>query len=87
MLGTLVNVATVVAGTVIGCLLKHAIPGKIQKIIVQALGLATVSIGISSAILTQNVLLFVISLALGAAIGKAIGPRFLHSRISLVPKK
>ena len=73
MLGTIVNVMTVVAGTLIGLLLKHAIPEKIQKIIVQAIGLGTVSIGIASAIQTQNAVLFVISLALGAALGKAVG--------------
>jgi len=73
MLGTIVNVITVVVGTAIGCLLKHAIPEKIQKIIMQAIGLGTVSIGIASAIQTQNFVLFIISLALGAAVGRTIG--------------
>lgn len=73
MLGTIVNVITVIVGTAIGCLLKHALPEKIQKIIMQAIGLGTVSIGIASAILTENFVLFIISLALGAAIGKLIG--------------
>lgn len=73
MLGTIVNVITVVVGTAIGCLLKHAIPEKIQKIIMQAIGLGTLSIGIASAIQTQNFVLFIISLALGASIGRTIG--------------
>ena len=73
MLGTIVNVIAVVAGTAIGCLLKHAIPEKIQKIIMQAIGLGVVSIGLASAIQTENFVLFVISLALGASIGNAIG--------------
>lgn len=73
MLGTIVNVITVVVGTAIGCILKHAIPEKIQKIIMQAVGLGVVSIGVASAIQTENFVLFVISLALGAAIGKSIG--------------
>ena len=73
MLGTIVNVIAVVAGTTIGCLLKHAIPEKIQKIIMQAVGLGVVSIGVISAIETKNPVLFVISLALGASIGRAIG--------------
>jgi len=73
MLGTIVNVAAVVVGTIIGCVLKHAIPEKIQKIIMQAVGLGVVSIGVASAIQTQNPVLFVISLALGASLGKAIG--------------
>lgn len=73
MLGTIVNVITVVVGTAIGCVLKHAIPEKIQKIIMQSVGLGVVSIGVASAIQTENFVLFVISLALGAAIGKTIG--------------
>ena len=73
MLGTIVNVIAVVVGTIIGCVLKHAIPEKIQKIIMQAIGLGVVSIGAASAIQTENPVLFVISLALGAVIGKSIG--------------
>lgn len=73
MLGTIVNVITVVVGTIIGCVLKHAIPEKTQKIIMQAVGLGVVSIGVASAIQTENFVLFVISLALGGAIGKTIG--------------
>ena len=84
MLGTIVNAAAVVVGTAIGCLLKHAIPEKIQKIIMQSLGLGTVAIGVASAIQTQNMVLFVISLALGASIGKAIG---IESGLESVGKK
>ncbi len=39
----------------------------------QAIGLGTVSIGVASAIQMQNAVLFIISLALGALIGKSIG--------------
>lgn len=73
MLGTIVNVIAVIVGTTIGCVLKHALPEKIQKVIMQAVGLGVVSIGVAAAIQTQNFVLFVISLALGATIGKAIG--------------
>jgi len=73
MLGTIVNVVAVIVGTTIGCLLRHAIPEKIQKVIMQAIGLGVVAIGLSSAILTENFVLFIVSLALGAVIGKGIG--------------
>ena len=73
MLGTIVNVIAVVVGTAIGTLLRHAIPEKIQKIIMQAVGLGVVSIGVISAIQTENPVLFIISLALGASVGRAIG--------------
>jgi uncharacterized protein len=73
MLGTFVNVGAILLGTLIGSLLKHGIPEKVQKIIMQAIGLCVVVIGITSAIKTQNTLLFIFSLAIGGAIGKLIG--------------
>jgi len=73
MWGTLVNVGAILVGTTLGCLLKHGIPEKVQKVIMQAIGLSVVVIGIMSAIKTESPLLFIISLALGGAIGKLIG--------------
>lgn len=73
MLGTIVNIVAIVVGTTIGCLLKSGIPEKVHKVIMQAVGLATLTIGISSAIQTQNPVLFIISLALGSVLGSAMG--------------
>ncbi len=73
MLGTLVNVAAIIAGTAIGSLLKHGIPEKIQKVVIQAIGLCVIAIGITTAIKTENTLLFIFSVAIGGAIGRLIG--------------
>ncbi len=73
MWGTIVNAIAVVVGTTLGCVLKKGIPEKVQRVIMQGLGLCVLVIGITSAIKTENTLLFVISVALGAAIGKSIG--------------
>jgi uncharacterized membrane protein YqgA involved in biofilm formation len=69
MLGVLVNVGAILVGGTIGLLLKKGLPENIKNIVMQAIGLATIVIGISSAILTQNVLLFVLSLVFGGVIG------------------
>jgi len=73
MWGTIVNAIAIVVGTTLGCVLKKGIPGKVQKVIMQALGLCVLVIGITSAIKTENTLLFIISVALGGAIGKIVG--------------
>ena len=73
MLGTLVNVGAIIVGTTLGALLKHGIPEKIQKIVMQAIGLCVVVIGITTAIKTDNTLLFIFSLAIGGAVGRLIG--------------
>ena len=46
-IGTIVNVILVLAGSAIGLLLKRAIPERLKESIVQALALATMTIGIT----------------------------------------
>jgi uncharacterized protein len=73
MIGTLVNVAAIVLGTVLGVLLRHGISEKVQKVVMQGLGLCVLLIGVMSAIKTKLPLLLVISVSLGGAAGAAIG--------------
>lgn len=73
MIGTLVNVAAILAGTVLGVLLKHGIPQKMQRVIMQGIGLCVVIIGVMSAITTKNILLMIFSIAIGGGLGKLIG--------------
>ena len=69
MLGVLVNVGAIICGGLLGLLLKKGLSDNIKKIVIQAIGLSTIVIGISSAILTENVLLLVLSLVSGGVIG------------------
>lgn len=69
MLGVIVNVVAIVVGSSIGLLLKKGLPERIKKIVIQAIGLATVAIGIADAIKTTNVLLLIMSLVIGGIIG------------------
>lgn len=69
MVGVLVNVAAIVLGGSIGLVFKKGLNEKILKIILQGIGLSVLVIGISGAIMSENLLLLVISLVLGGIIG------------------
>ena len=68
--GTLVNVATVLAGSLIGLLLGKAIPKRVTDIVIKGLGLCTVYLGITGMFESENALITIISIVVGAAIGE-----------------
>lgn len=72
MIGTLVNVATVVAGSLIGILFKSRLPERFIKIFFQVIGLFTLYLGFSMAIKSSHVLQMVFSLIIGAIIGESL---------------
>ena len=82
-LGTIVNCATIAAGTTLGVFLKGGLPRRFETTIMQALGLCTFFIGIGGAVAglltiengtlsTQHTMLLVLSLVIGALIGEAL---------------
>ncbi|MEE8564019.1 MAG: DUF554 domain-containing protein [Atribacterota bacterium] len=73
MRGTMANVIAIFLGCSMGFILKSKIPEKIGKIIMQALGLASLLIGIQMALKTDNILLVIFSLVIGGVIGEIIG--------------
>ncbi|MBR2452194.1 MAG: DUF554 domain-containing protein [Rikenellaceae bacterium] len=73
MIGTFVNMATVTVGAVVGMLIGKRMPERLQEILFQALGLAVCAIGISMALESENMIISVVSIALGAATGHLIG--------------
>lgn len=73
MIGTLVNVAAIVFGSVLGVLLKRRISEKAQQVVLQGIGLCVLAIGTMSAIKTDLPLLLVISVSIGAFIGATLG--------------
>ena len=72
MLGVFVNIGAVVIGGIIGLFLKKGLSDKIKKVVMQAIGLSTIVIGISSAILTESMLLLIMSLVIGGIIGSLL---------------
>lgn len=71
-IGTLVNVLTVLTGTVAGVVLGRRLPERIRLAVLQAVGLATLVIGASEALTTRNVVFPLVCLILGAAVGEAV---------------
>ena len=69
MLGVIVNVIAVLAGSTIGLLCKRGIPKKVADAIMLAIGLCTLYIGVAGALKGQNQLVAIISMVLGAAVG------------------
>lgn len=72
MIGVLVNVATVLAGTLIGLLAKKGIPEKVEKTVMTGLGLCTMLIGIQGALREMQVLVLIFSIVLGGIAGGAL---------------
>ncbi|MDZ5710602.1 DUF554 domain-containing protein [Jeotgalibacillus haloalkalitolerans] len=69
LLGTLVNGLLIVIGTLIGKLL-HRIPEKMKATVMSAIGLAVVVLGLQMGLSSNNYLIVIISLVLGAVIGE-----------------
>lgn len=69
MLGVLVNVGTVLVGSLVGLFLKRGIPEKITEALMTGIGLCTVFIGISGALQGENTLVLILSMAIGTVIG------------------
>ena len=82
-LGTIVNTAAVVAGGVLGLLLKNGVAKKFEAILMQTLGLATVFIGAggvlkymlvveNGALATRGTMLLIFSLVIGCILGQML---------------
>ncbi len=82
--GTIVNAVLVITGSLVGLLLKKAIPERLKESMVQALALATMTIGITGIINASSTvtnggklsgnytILMVLSMAIGTFIGELI---------------
>lgn len=78
MLGTIVNAAAIIAGSLLGLFLKGGLKENIKTIVTQGVGLAVFFVGASSAISRMmqpeaNPILFIISLAAGGVLGELLG--------------
>jgi uncharacterized protein len=72
MLGTIVNALAIIIGSLVGFLLKGGIPKKINETIMKGLALCILVIGVSGAIKSQNMIVVICSIVIGALIGEAI---------------
>lgn len=73
MLGTIVNVSTILLGSFIGSLLRKGIKEKYQTALYTAMGLAACAIGVNAVVShmgkSEYPVLFIVSLAVGSLVG------------------
>ena len=76
MIGTIANTAAIVIGSMVGGIVRHGLKEKYQSILFTAMGLSATGLGINAVV--QNMpnsaypVLFIVSLAIGGAIGTAL---------------
>jgi hypothetical protein len=70
--GTIVNALVVLGGSLFGTLLKKGIPERYQKTVMSGLALSVGLIGVQMACKTQNILLVIMSIVIGAIVGEAV---------------
>ncbi len=91
MIGTIVNTATILLGSLTGSLLKRGIKPQYQKVMFTAMGLASLSLGFNAVCRnmpqSQYPVLFVLSLAIGGLIGTILDLDGRFKRLVDRPKK
>lgn len=70
MLGTIVNFFAVFIGGIVGILLKGGLPKRFTDTIMSGIALCVIYIGISGTLKGENMLLIVVSVALGSLLGE-----------------
>lgn len=70
--GTLVNIATVIAGSLLGFFFHSRLPERFVKITFQAIGLFTIYIGIMMTMKTGELLILIFSMVVGSIAGEWI---------------
>ena len=73
MIGTIVNTATIIAGTVIGTILHRGVKEQYKEVLYTGLGLASLAIGLNATIShfsqSDYPVLFIVALAVGGVVG------------------
>lgn len=72
MIATIVNCLAIIAGCLVGLIIKGGIPEKLSTNIMNGIALCVLYIGISGSLGGENTLITIISMALGALIGELI---------------
>ncbi len=72
MLSTIVNVIAIIAGSLLGIIIKRGIKEEYKNTIMDGIGLAVVIIGIMGAIESKNIMLVIASIVVGSIIGEML---------------
>ncbi len=87
MIGVLINVGTVIIGSLLGELLKKGIPEKVANAVMTAVGVCVIYIGVSGALKGQNALVLILSMAFGTALGSIVDIDGALERFALFVEK
>jgi uncharacterized membrane protein YqgA involved in biofilm formation len=72
VIGTLINFSLVMVGGLLGLAIGSRLSDRIKTIVISAIGLMTLVIGVSSAIKTENPLIPLLALVVGAVLGELV---------------
>lgn len=72
MIGTLINMVAILAGSALGLLLRKGIPDRLRDTVMQGLGLCVLLIGASGALKTADTMCVIISIVVGGLLGAAV---------------
>ena len=84
MIGTILNVITVIIGGTLGAALGARLPEKMRETVMHGLGLMTLVIGVQMAIGTNNILIVLASILFGGLIGEMLR---IQARLDAVGKR
>lgn len=70
LFGTIVNVLTIIAGSLVGIFFHSKLPQRFTSIIFQAIGLFTLYIGITMTMKTGELLILIFSIIIGSVLGE-----------------
>ena len=70
MLGTIVNVIAIICGSLLGLLFRKGLPDNYKEIIMSGIGLSVILIGVKSALSSDQLLIVILSVIIGAALGE-----------------
>jgi uncharacterized protein len=73
MLGTIINVGSIVAGSLIGASVGSRLPERVRQTVLNGLGLLTLLVGLQMALGTRNVMIVLGAILMGGIVGEMVG--------------
>ncbi|MEE8195159.1 MAG: DUF554 domain-containing protein [Candidatus Bipolaricaulota bacterium] len=88
MIGTWINVGAILSGSIVGLFAKKRVSPQVTQLVTMVIGLVTLVLGVQLAIETHNILILLLSLLFGGAIGTRIRieQRLMHLGESLASR-
>ncbi len=72
MIGTLINVSTVVAGSMLGIIFRHRLPRRAVTVVFHGIGLFTIGLGVTMFLKSEWIIVVILSLLFGGIAGGMI---------------